>query len=252
MNKKEAKVLGKFGQGGNQLRPEIVRVDPSVAAAWLESSRGNRRISHEHVKRLAEAMTSDCYITTHQGVAFDCDGTLVDGHHTLWAVLLSGCTIELMVTRNLRREAIRVIDTGKNRSLQDRLTLDRAWGAVSRAEVACLRRMMRGRRRTMKRSPTEEFADWKANVHHVRFALMMTEGFPPRLRTTAVRAVVARAHKTIPEVKLQRFCFEIRHHHTGLLDSLKDRTDAETYDQVERALWCFCHEDEPLPSEGGF
>lgn len=251
MNRREARSLAKCGQGVNVLRSGVEEIDPPTAAAWLETSRGNRRISQEHVNRLADDMRAGKYLTTHQGIAFDCDGHLIDGHHTLWAILLSGVTVQVMVTRNLRREAIRVIDTGKTRNLQDRLTMDFTWGQVSRAEAACLRRMIRGRSRTMRRSSAQEYQDWRDNHEHVRFALMITDGLGRGLRLAAIRAVIARAHKAVPAEQLQKFCWTIKRDDT-LLSSIRGAGDLDTYDSIEKALWSFTHGGAPPKAGEGF
>lgn len=242
------KVLSKYGQLSSKPRSAIERVDPSQAAAWLETSKGNRRISQEHVGRIAEDMRDGKYLLTHQGIAFDCDGHLIDGHHTLWAILLSGVSVDLMVTKNLRRETIRVIDTGKNRSLQDRLTLDRTWGQVTRAEAACLRRMTRGHSKSMRRSPSDEYDDWKANHDHIRFAVTISDGLGKGIKLAALRAVIARAHKSVPAEVIQRFCWELKSGRPdALLESLRGKNDQDTYDLTERALWAFSHSGQEKP-----
>lgn len=196
--------------------------------------------------RLAEQMRCGHWLLTHQGVAFDCDGHLIDGHHTLWAVLMSGVTIDLMVTRNLRREAIRVIDTGKSRSLQDRLTLERTWGTVTRAEAACLRRLVRGGARTMKRSPMDEHLDWRRHAKHVRFAIGVTDGLGRGLKIAALRAAIARAHNLADPEALQRFAWEIKNG-SGLVESLRGKSDSDTYSITERALWGYLNPGLPIP-----
>jgi hypothetical protein len=249
VERKDAKVLARYGQLRNVPRAATERVDPTTAAEWLERSRGNRRISQEHVTRLSDEMRSGRWQLTHQGIAFDSDGYLIDGHHTLWAVLLSGVTVDLMVTSNLRPETIRVIDTGKTRSLQDRLTLSGLWGTVSRAEAACLKRMVRGHARTMKRSSSDEYLDWKSNARHVRFAVSVTEGLGRGVRLAAVRAVVARAHRAIDAEVLHKFCWQTKN--GPLIETLKGMSDRDTYDTAERALWAFVY-DRPMASGEAF
>jgi hypothetical protein len=251
--KSDTKILAKFGQLPNKPRSTIRRVDPPLAASWLESSHGNRRISQEHVARLAEQMKAGQWQITHQGIAFDCNKNLIDGHHTLWAILLSGVSVDLMVTDNLRPETIKVIDTGKNRTLQDRLTLLKSWGGVSRGEAACLKRMVRGRAKTMRRSATDECLDWELNHSHVRFAIGMTDGLGSGIRLAALRAVVARAHRSVSGEILQKFCWELKANKLGcLLEKIRGMSDADTYDSVERRLWSYTNSGIEMPDGKGF
>ena len=73
-------------------------VTPNLASKWLEGNACNRRLNQQHAERMAQAMRDGCWKTTHQGIAFDTNGTLVDGQHRLWAIVQSGCTVKLPVT----------------------------------------------------------------------------------------------------------------------------------------------------------
>lgn len=248
MTRSEAKVLAKHGQLINLPKPVYERIDPATAAAYLETSKGNRRISQEHVARLADDYAAGRHQITHQGIAFDCDGHLIDGHHTLWAILLSGVTITVLVTRNLRREALRVIDTGKIRTLQDRLTLAGSWGQVQRGEAAVLRRMIRHTAPRLKLTPAQEYESWKQNAKHVRFAIALTEGLGKMRAISTVRAVLARAHKGMPSTELERFAFEVRSDRS-LLTRVARLRDMEGYVAVSDALYAYLNSGARRPAE---
>jgi hypothetical protein len=100
-----------------------VQVSPELAAEWLKSSIGNRLLSHDRVWSLVREIQQGLWSTTHQGIAFDQEGRLLDGHHRLNAIVKAGLTVELLVTRGLSDKVLRVIDTGRNRSASDTLTL---------------------------------------------------------------------------------------------------------------------------------
>jgi hypothetical protein len=53
---------------------------------------------------------------TGEPIIFDESGQLVDGQHRMWAVIESGCTIDMLVVRGVPMDAIHNIDTGKPRS----------------------------------------------------------------------------------------------------------------------------------------
>lgn len=91
-------------------------ITPKLADAWLKRrNKGNRHISPDVVKRYAEAMREGRWIVTHQGMAFDANGNLVDGQHRLSACVESQTTIEVMVTTGVPRETFAVMDTGRRR-----------------------------------------------------------------------------------------------------------------------------------------
>lgn len=61
----------------------------------------NRNISERTVQSYASDMKNGGWTLTHQGIAFDTDGNLQDGQHRLWAIIFSGCTIQINVTRGV-------------------------------------------------------------------------------------------------------------------------------------------------------
>jgi hypothetical protein len=95
----------------------IEHVTPEIAAEWLKKNVGNRPLNIAAVKRLARALTAGEYVLTHQGIAFDASGMLIDGQHRLHAVVESGVAIDLMVTRGVATQAREKIDTGKVRTV---------------------------------------------------------------------------------------------------------------------------------------
>src|SRR5438046_2404287 len=56
------------------------------AEQWLAANTANRPLSRSTVRGFADAMRSGEWLVTHQGVAFDTDGVLVDGQHRLAAI----------------------------------------------------------------------------------------------------------------------------------------------------------------------
>lgn len=79
----------------------------------------NRHMRMSHAERLAKAITDGDFRLTHQGIAFNCDGTLYDGQHRLMAIVLAGKSVEMMVTRGLPVEARDAIDLGVKREISD-------------------------------------------------------------------------------------------------------------------------------------
>lgn len=103
--------------GDEEIKSRVVDVSPEKAAKWLERNHEqNRSINYSRVDALAGDMRDGNWKVTHQGVAFDGDGKLIDGQHRLTAVINSGVTVRMMVTWNVGAFGD-PIDCGRPRSL---------------------------------------------------------------------------------------------------------------------------------------
>ncbi|MTE14155.1 hypothetical protein [Nocardia aurantiaca] len=114
-------------------RTETIDVTPQLAARWLERNTNNRPMSKLMVAQLADAMTRGEWLHTHQGIAFDTNGVLVDGQHRLAAVVKSGRTVRMQVTHGVEPKTFAVLDTGRKRSARDVLSLQ---GEENAAQLA--------------------------------------------------------------------------------------------------------------------
>lgn len=56
---------------------------------------------------------------THQGIAFDITGRLIDGQHRLHAIILAGVPIQISVTRGCSASSFSILDRGSSRSASD-------------------------------------------------------------------------------------------------------------------------------------
>lgn len=90
----------------------IETIDPSLAKVLLEANVRNRPISAPHVKSLARDMMAGKWRLTHQGIALDRDGRLVDGQHRLNAIVESQTVQKMVVTYNVDPEAFHNVDIG--------------------------------------------------------------------------------------------------------------------------------------------
>ena len=91
-------------------------ITPEIAAQYLQLNKHNRPLSLAKVKEWAKEMKEKKWRETHQGIAFDTDGNLIDGQHRLSAVVESGESVYMIVAYNCDPESFRVIDDGMNRS----------------------------------------------------------------------------------------------------------------------------------------
>lgn len=103
-------------------------ITPEVATRWLEKNVGNRSINATHVKKLASEITRGAFKLTHQGIAFDINGMLIDGQHRLSAIVLANTPVFTQVTRGLPVNAREAIDIGTPRNVAHWLAMKYGWG----------------------------------------------------------------------------------------------------------------------------
>jgi len=108
-----------------QINQEIIT--PQLAEAYLSVNSVNRPVRSRHVKRLAHDIKSGNFQTTHQGIAFNSDGRLVDGQHRLSAIVEAGEPVPMIVARGVTADsAIGLqVDVGAVRSTSDVLGVSR-------------------------------------------------------------------------------------------------------------------------------
>jgi hypothetical protein len=106
---------------------QVVEITPVLAAEWLKRNRKNRKVKNLTVEAYARDMKNDAWYLTHQGVAFDADGNLIDGQHRLQAVVSAKRNVAMFVTSgwpaNGKQKTMDAVDRGVNRSLADQLSL---------------------------------------------------------------------------------------------------------------------------------
>ena len=101
------------------LMTQLVNVTPAMAKTMLESNADNRNKRGWWVSGLANMMKRGEWITTHQGVAFDESGKLIDGQHRLEAIVEAEMTIPMLVVTGVSNQAYKVLDNGIKRTLSD-------------------------------------------------------------------------------------------------------------------------------------
>ncbi len=92
-------------------------VTPEIAKSWLESNASlQRKLNPKVVDEYALAMRKGQWVLTHQGIALDSNGFVIDGQHRLGAIVKSGVAVEMQVTFNASAASFSAIDRGYNRS----------------------------------------------------------------------------------------------------------------------------------------
>jgi hypothetical protein len=106
------------------VRSRVQTITPARAAEWLRANTTNRPLSRPVVRSFAEAMRRGEWLVTHQGIAFDGNGVLVDGQHRLAAVIEADQPVEMTVFTEVPEGAFDVLDTGKRRTAADVLAIE--------------------------------------------------------------------------------------------------------------------------------
>lgn len=186
--------------------PVVVMVSPEMATTWLEANTHNRPVLQTVVDMYSRDMKLNRWVLTHQGIAFDVSGRLVDGQHRLWAVIDSGVTVPMLVHRGLPMESQVAIDTGKTRASVDRLGLSDKFGQVTSREANILKRLIRGGGPYVRLSCQDEQDLFARHVAAIRFSISAFPGRRAFITRSEVYAVAARAYYNCDRDEIKRFC----------------------------------------------
>lgn len=108
-------------------------VTPQIASDWLKSNTNNRPIRRTYVDTIKIALRRGEYVQTHQGIAFDDAGVLIDGQHRLTAISeLRDGAFPMLVTWGVSSAAFKVTDGGLKRTASDALKEDQRTVEVAR------------------------------------------------------------------------------------------------------------------------
>jgi hypothetical protein len=113
----------------SEVKLSFCRVTPELAAEWLNRNPKNRRVKKKTVDAYAMDMRNGAWLPTHQGIAFDATGKLLDGQHRLLAIVQSKHPVTMLVTHGWppanggKHKTMDAVDRGVARSLADQLHL---------------------------------------------------------------------------------------------------------------------------------
>lgn len=103
----------------SEMYTRIRLITPEDAEKLLQTNPRNRSIKTDKVLRLIDDIRNGHWMLTHQGIAIDKNGKLIDGHHRLTAIASTGIPCEMMVTYNAVESE--KIDSGTPRNDRDSL-----------------------------------------------------------------------------------------------------------------------------------
>lgn len=119
-------------------RTVIETMTPEKALKILDKAdkEKNRNISSIQVDLLARSIENGEWVLTHQGIAIDENGVLLDGQHRLWAIVASKRTVPIRVTYGVPRSTMAVVDRGRRRSIGGMLQVQGESYGASKAGIA--------------------------------------------------------------------------------------------------------------------
>ncbi len=101
------------------MKTQIQTVTPEIAAHFLQKNKNNRDYRKSWVAHLSRIIKNGEWLTTHQGIALDKQGNLIDGQHRLLAIIDSGLPVQINVSYDVDASTFSCIDIGVKRNLAD-------------------------------------------------------------------------------------------------------------------------------------
>lgn len=226
-----------------------VQVTPAVAIEWLKLNfENNRSINKAAVARFAEDMKAGAWRLSHQGIAFDDQGRLVDGQHRLRAVIESGATVEMLIVYYKKAPPLTHLDRGTTRSLGAVLEVSGAFargqGASVASTVNSLVALVRG---AIVRRVTEDDIHkiYAAHKTGIDFATSLLK---PGKITAPFAAAIAYTHPICPQ-RIESFAVQAINndglamhsgawHFSRLMSECKSQTHAQRLVASQAAVKC--------------
>jgi hypothetical protein len=106
------------------VRSRVQTITPAKAAAMLAANTSNRPLSKAVVRSFTDAIRRGEWMVTHQGIALDTDGVLIDGQHRLAAVVEADQPVDMLVMTGVDAGTFDVLDIGKRRNAADVLAIE--------------------------------------------------------------------------------------------------------------------------------
>ena len=101
------------------MRSEIVKISPELAESWMGAK--NRTLRMGAVSKYKEDILNGNWKLTHQAIAIDWNGNVIDGQHRLKAIIMSGISVVMMVTFDADPNTFDILDSGVGRTASDAL-----------------------------------------------------------------------------------------------------------------------------------
>lgn len=177
---------------------KLENITPEKAIAYLGTMSKNRRVKKVLVDRICDDIKTKNFHVTHQGIAFNSAGHLIDGQHRLLAVISAKSSIHAWVYRYDEEDDGTRVDCGISRDAVDRINI--AGGCTSKIQVSVLKRMIAGVEQEpsyVRYASVETLREWLRKHHEaVDWAMKLFAHRPKYLCSASLIAVFARAFYT--------------------------------------------------------
>jgi len=98
------------------MKTYIELITPKKAKELLSTIKTNRPVSNGRVNHYSSIMKRGEWRTTHQGIAIDKNGCLIDGQHRLNAIVKANVSVTMSITEGLSTDTFKYMDVGYTRT----------------------------------------------------------------------------------------------------------------------------------------
>jgi hypothetical protein len=204
--------IGLKNAASTDMVTSVEYVTPETAKHWLTRNVRNRRIRPHKVEMYAKDMKAGDWLLTHQGIGFYADGTLADGQHRLSAIVASGVSVLMNVTRGIRKMSGTGIDIGEGRTEVD-LSTSLGIDVPIDVKIVAVAKALQAVSRSSKQSKQESLRFIVRHLSAIRFALSLPSS--RESQNAVFRGVLARGFYSVDHSQLRRFAEVVS---TGMAD----------------------------------
>lgn len=120
----------------NNLKTEILSINPQIAAELLQKNINNRPLSQKRIDFYSKQMTEGRWQMTGETLQFSKTDKLLNGQHRLHAIIKSGTTQDFLVVYGIDDKVFDVLDNVNPRSASDTLSVAGFHNATNLAALA--------------------------------------------------------------------------------------------------------------------
>lgn len=185
----------------HRMKFKTVMMTPKWAEQLLQHNHPkNRKIKWRKVEQYSRDMKAGMWRLTHQGVAIDEEGWLIDGQNRLTAVVESDCAVPMLLIQNAPNSGMVAVDHMAARSIADSAKIggekfdvpDTTWPSIARSMLFGLQSGPGGSQIPTTHQEIIQFA--KGHRKAIQFAYDITPNNKRGKCSAGVRAVLARAY----------------------------------------------------------
>lgn len=249
------------------METKVVLITPEMAKSMLaKNMKDNRPVLKNTVHGYARQMRNGKWKLTHQGIAFDENGELVDGQHRLNAIIEANVSVLMNVTYNVHRTPGEVftIDMGRKRTYANVATMSGIDDPVYRYMGTYISAYIRYKVPGGRKADPAEIVDYiERHYEDVKKLYLFCGGSQHghgardgsrRIPAIVGAALLAAIYRGETDDALYKFILVYRLNEVSGCDNYNPRfvlnlrdyvksfkTTSEVYDRCESTIWAFAH-----------